>query len=244
MLSSTVFASLLSATTALALPHGGDYSFIDRAMAASKVITNVKLPQSSLAEPPAEMSLKYVVAGYGTQNYTCSSTPNSASSPPTSAGAKAQLYDASTILGASSSAQDMLQTSLPPLVLSLGQTFDVTPDQFPAPVAMNKIGDHFFAPGGIPTFHIDAASPSAQIGLKKDADVPAPDGAFAGMSNEGAVAWLQLSDNQPDYTSTVLAGGSVYRVETAGGTAPATCEGLEGDVTVPYAALYYFYGPN
>lgn len=33
----------------------------------------------------------------------------------------------------------------------------------------------------------------------------------------------------------------VYRTLTAGGSAPATCEGQEPTIEVQYAAIYYFY---
>lgn len=74
---------------------------------------------------------------------------------------------------------------------------------------------------------------------KKEADVKAPAGSDAGPEGTGAVDWLFLGNK----------GGSVgleavYRVETAGGSAPSTCQGVDvgGVISVQYAAEYWFYG--
>lgn len=67
-------------------------------------------------------------------------------------------------------------------------------------------------------------------------DVPAPAGANAGPLGYGAVDWKALMG---------VAGSvglmEVYRVETAGGKAPASCGGGGGTVESQYAALYWFY---
>ena len=65
------------------------------------------------------------------------------------------------------------------------------------------------------------------------ADLVAP--APGGDAKPG-VDWLKLADK----------GGStgvnqVYRVNTAGGKPPKTCDGQGSDITSPYAALYWFY---
>lgn len=78
---------------------------------------------------------------------------------------------------------------------------------------------------------------------KKVADIKAPADANKGMEGTGAVDWLYLNDK----------GGSVgvsevYRIQTAGGMAPTTCQGQGtnglgvGVISVPYAAEYWFYG--
>ena len=50
----------------------------------------------------------------------------------------------------------------------------------------------------------------------------------------GSVLWLKLDGTDGDYKS-------VYRLNTAGGVAPKTCDGITGDFTVPYAAEYWFW---
>jgi hypothetical protein len=37
---------------------------------------------------------------------------------------------------------------------------------------------------------------------------------------------------------------TVYRLETAGGNKPATCQGQKKYFEVPYAAQYWVYGPK
>lgn len=76
---------------------------------------------------------------------------------------------------------------------------------------------------------------------KKIADIPAPKGAVAGWNGDGAVDWLALSDNGKGVSVGL---GEVYRVETAGGNPPETCEGIKSDTvfSVQYSALYWFYG--
>lgn len=67
----------------------------------------------------------------------------------------------------------------------------------------------------------------------------APAGSVVGQNNSGngAVPWLYLQ------TTNGTVGGykAVYRVNTAGGQPPATCQGMPNVFTVQYAAEYYFY---
>lgn len=242
MFSSAILVSLLTATTAFAAPQPFR-SYINRET-NSKVLSKIDLPTSTLVAPASDLELKYVVVGDGTQNYTCATTPNSPSATPATAGAVATLYDASTILSMGpETAQSLMEQSLTALVLSLTSTYGITPDKFPGPLQMKAVGNHYFAAGAIPTFDMHGEKPSAQIQCKKNGDVKAPSNSFAGMNGEGAVDWLQLLDLGNGYSSgTSLEGGDVYRVETAGGMAPATCENYSGGVEVPYAALYFLYG--
>ena len=88
----------------------------------------------------------------------------------------------------------------------------------------------------------------------KNGSVGAPGAACRGLGGEGAVDWLYLteaasldpSDGAEGIEKRTQArdGGvrAVYRFETAGGMQPETCEGVEGDVEVAYAAQYWFYG--
>lgn len=61
-----------------------------------------------------------------------------------------------------------------------------------------------------------------------------------GVGN-GAVPWLRL----PALTGQTGNNGdikAVYRLNTAGGKAPATCESSPAAFSVQYAAEYWFYG--
>ena len=83
----------------------------------------------------------------------------------------------------------------------------------------------------------DLSSSDALLYGTSVADIPAPSGANAGPQGYGAVDWKAL---------TAVAGSvglEVYRVETAGGKAPASCSGVGvGEtVLVQYAAMYWFY---
>ena len=97
-----------------------------------------------------------------------------------------------------------------------------------------EAGQHIFTGSGTPDF--DLGEVGEFLG-KKAADIVAPEGSPQGENGLGSVNWLKLSD----------AGGSqgiteAYRVDTAGGKPPKTCDGQEGILTSPYATLYWFYG--
>ena len=106
---------------------------------------------------------------------------------------------------------------------------------------MQQIGMHYFDAQGTPTFDL---SPEGLLlkSKKMDSD-PAPDGSCYGRDGGAAVPWLMLQD---DGTGRSVGLDQVFRVETAGGSAPATCDGAvdpaTGIVTRDYAALYYLYG--
>lgn len=74
----------------------------------------------------------------------------------------------------------------------------------------------------------------------KEASTAAPENATKGQGvvSTGAVPWLKLK------VKTMEGSGieEVYRVNTAGGAAPHTCEGMGGSFEVQYAAEYWFYG--
>lgn len=67
-------------------------------------------------------------------------------------------------------------------------------------------------------------------------DIAAPVGANAGPLGYGAVDWKALTA-----TAGSVGLDGVWRVETAGGKAPGSCEGVGGEVESQYAAMYWFY---
>jgi hypothetical protein len=100
------------------------------------------------------------------------------------------------------------------------------------------VGHHFFTSiEGVnsPIFALDqlpkSAYPIAQV--MKLNDTAAPPTAYPGLQGEGAVKWLYLKD-----TKGISKGGidTVYRLETAGGMAPSTCENQKSAFEVNYAA--------
>lgn len=68
--------------------------------------------------------------------------------------------------------------------------------------------------------------------------IDAPNEASRGLEGTGAVPWLALVAKD-EYPSVGLK--EVFRVETAGGNPPKSCAGIEGVISVPYAAAYHFY---
>lgn len=69
---------------------------------------------------------------------------------------------------------------------------------------------------------------------QKNSSVPAPAGAPIGQDNKGlgAVPWLKLTTR--DGATGDLQ--EVYRVNTAGGSAPAKCEGMPAAFEIQYSA--------
>lgn len=192
----------------------------------------VSRPESSSGLPTPSGSLQYIALGLGTQNYTCASSPGSTTVAPVSIVAVAKLSNAGPFL---QSHPDMID-NLSGLTLGLSTMTGIDAAKL---MNLPYLGQHFFtATPSSPEF--DLTTVSARLVAKKLASVAAPADACAGPNNAGAVDWLQLGDNG----AGLCYGGvsSVYRVETAGGKAPATCAGKNGVFTVPYAAQYWFYG--
>lgn len=201
----------------------------------SPQLSTLSPPPSALPAPASGLTLKAIALGLGTQNYTCSGT--NASAAPASNGALATLYDASPALFVAS--KFPVQASDAPMHLACAaEKADAAP--------LRRIGDHWFSTTLVPTFDMaeGTSSPAQPAGLffsgKVAQRTPAPADACHGRDGQAAVPWLLLADDGRGVSRGV---SEVYRVETVGGAAPATCAGLPKDFTHDYAALYYFYGP-
>lgn len=104
----------------------------------------------------------------------------------------------------------------------------------PANLAM--LGHHYFQ-DSIPVFNLDITGQQNGLAFTQlENKVSAPSDAIKG--NDGAVAWLELSTVQ----GTVGDYSSVYRVNTAGGAPPKTCENMPSHFEVHYTADYFFFG--
>lgn len=99
-------------------------------------------------------------------------------------------------------------------------------------LGLPTLGHHFFSASEIPSFDLEAAIPRAFLSAKKSASVAAPT-----LSLPGSVAWLYLCDDGRGVSKNLKA---VYRVETAGGSAPNTCTEV-GNIEVKYSAEYWFF---
>jgi hypothetical protein len=126
--------------------------------------------------------------------------------------------------------------SVPAAIGALAELYNASCETASPSVAQNNIaqapaiGNHFFSDLTTPDFFIPELGNTK---VKKVEDTPAP-------NPTGDVKWLRLQAQTADTTSQVK---FVYRLNTVGGVAPATCEGkAEGEVlTVPYQAQYWIY---
>lgn len=186
----------------------------------------VPLSNGSASLPPPEGTLKTIALGLGTQNYTCNATTPA----PVLLGAKATLTDITPLLpfiSLSDKGFDLL-CKLPALTFKIEAIIDIINRSLG--IKLDITGHHIFNALGTPEFDF------GDSGLMVAKKIPGADLVAPGDAIEGSVNWLKLGD----------AGGSkgfsqVYRVDTAGGKAPATCEGQGEMISVPYAALYWFY---
>lgn len=96
-------------------------------------------------------------------------------------------------------------------------------------------GKHFFQNSTTPFFNLDTSQLKiGEAGCAKDNQTDAPADAPKGQQGEKAVPWLRLK------TRTGATGNlqEVYRLETVGGSAPATCQGQPAAFEVQYSAQY------
>lgn len=121
------------------------------------------------------------------------------------------------------------------------------------PSNLKLVGHHYFSSNGTPTFDLTQLGPNtASIAsvssagtnfgvakFKAHANSTAPADAPKGENGvgDGAVPWLLL-DATYGTTGDVVA---VYRINTAGGKAPDTCESSPAVFSVQYATEYWFY---
>lgn len=106
-------------------------------------------------------------------------------------------------------------------------------------------GHHYFSDLTTPTFnlHTEKANYGIQFG-KVLIKVPVPDSMQQlGQDQSKAVPWLKLSAG--DAPEGLASDGSpvkeIYRINTAGGSAPKTCDAMAATFEVEYAAEYWFW---
>ena len=128
-----------------------------------------------------------------------------------------------------------------------GEKIDPGQTLFPLGPASTTSGHHYFTDATTPTFNLN--TDNGDLGVifsKKNGTTAAPPGAGTGSDKSTAVPWLYLKVEVPPGqtadTGNVGAVKEIYRVNTAGGNAPATCAGLEGtNFTRVYSAEYWFW---
>ncbi|RDW79001.1 DUF3455 domain-containing protein [Aspergillus mulundensis] len=243
--------SLLSITTVNALPFSSAATSSFYTSIVSNFLQNTQLTgcpitdtttlaSSTLTAPSKGLSAKAITLGRGTQNYTCASSSNLAT--PKATGATATLFDASCVAafdaryGASTGSQSILHLLpdvLKPVPLSTTDLSAIILQRLSKQDLV--VGKHYFTADGTPFFDLRGAGRdnSDWIAARKADQMDAP--SKPGFGITGDVAWLKLTAVEGGYRE-------VYRVHTAGGSAPATCEGMPAEFTVDYTAEYWFYG--
>ncbi|KAL9054863.1 MAG: hypothetical protein Q9162_003895 [Coniocarpon cinnabarinum] len=193
---------------------------------------NTVPPVSTLPAPDSTLALKYIAMGLGTQNYTCATSDESSS--PKAVGARANLYDATSIMVAAGNSRLGTDNT----IMSSGTC---AADSNNSAGDLSLIGEHYFDSDSVPTF--DLATEKMLLKSQKMNATPAPEHACMGRDKSPAVPWLML---QADNTGRSVGLSQVFRVETAGGNA-TTCVGMPAGpqgFQLDYAALYYLYGPS
>jgi hypothetical protein len=170
--------------------------------------------------------LQHIAIGRGTQNYTCSTS--SASETPKAIGAIASLFNATCDAA-------RLNTATLSTFTTLALNYAIPTS---AEATARLSGHHQFTAAGTPLFMLETDAVNyGKIEAKVDMKSAAPTDASKGTNGLGSVPWLKLNatpDGDWQYSE-------VYRVHTAGGQAPKTCEGIQGSFTVEYSAQYWFY---
>lgn len=211
----------------------------------SCTLASATLPTSSLPPPSAGLAPYHIAVGRGTQNYTCNTADPSAA--PAAVGAVATLFNTSCL----AAINPFVLALVPPAALTVPTPKD-NKKLFPAQSIVS--GHHYFSagtPSAIPTFNLHTSRANYGITFSnKVANVSAPANTVTGESTLGPdgskpVQWLKLQVNTPNgdvgIADEVGAVKEIYRVNTAGGTPPATCAGMPEEFDVQYAAEYWFF---
>lgn len=115
--------------------------------------------------------------------------------------------------------------------IALTQSIDLNQDVQKYTVS----GHHEFTAAGVPLFMLNVgASNYGYVMAKSAANSTAPADAVKGENGLGSVPWLKLNAVEGDYKE-------IYRLQTAGGVAPKTCDGQASKFYVQYAAEYWFW---
>ncbi|TKA66168.1 hypothetical protein B0A55_11476, partial [Friedmanniomyces simplex] len=184
-----------------------------------------------LPAPASGLTLSHVAIGRGTQNYTCDLT--NATAVPTATGAKATLFNVSCI---AADTPDLL-AKLPSIALDLPIP---SSDDETSPAYQDMSGHHYFLDATTPFFNMDTTLHQYGTGqFKKSNGSNAPSDALLGTNNQGfgSVQWLKL--DAKDSAGQVLQ--EVYRLNTAGGQPPKTCQGMPAAFEVQYSSEYWIW---
>jgi hypothetical protein len=204
-------------------------------------LSKASIPVAPVPLPPpsAGLSVHHVAVGRGTQNYTCDA--GNASAKPVANGAMAALFNASCL---AATHPDVLQ-----MIPGVAVHFPLDQARVLGPSPLSESGQHYFTGPTTPFFDLDVTlsgkevttrGTNGHVSAAKLNDTAAPSNAAHGVDGELAVPWLKLKavEGTLGTTNNIK---EVYRVNTAGGSAPATCKDQEATFEVEYAAVYWFY---
>ena len=206
-------------------------------------IDTITMDAGALPPPADGLKLWHIAIGRGTQNYTCP-VEKGESAAPVPLGAVATLYNATCIAGRAGvdKVRDMTNAiALQDRDANFG-------------LQLLQSGNHYFpdTAATVATFNLNMGREDTNYGItfqKKTSNVTAPADAGKGQDGSAAVPWLQLTAPETipngytlraqDASSKIV---NVYRLNTAGGAGPKTCQGLLGQsFTREYAAEYWFW---
>lgn len=141
-----------------------------------------------LPPPSDELSLKHVVLGRGTQNYTCSCSEKTAK--PVAKGALATLFDTSCLAGHYPNLLHELPAALSNVSVDTLTFLAVLTGQIVSPESGELIsGKHFFNSEGVPFFDFSLGGFKDWMNAKSDASTPAP---VRSNGSGNDVPWLKL----------------------------------------------------
>ncbi|KFA64721.1 hypothetical protein S40285_05276 [Stachybotrys chlorohalonatus IBT 40285] len=193
-------------------------------------LSRAQIPVAPEALPPVAPGLQvhHVAVGRGTQNYTCDTSNSTA--VPAATGAVAVLFNVSCIAA--------LYPDLLEAIPGMAIHFDVTDALQLGPASIEPSGVHYFTNGTTAFFDLktDENDFGHFSGVRLNGTA-APTAAATGLGGERAVPWLKLGAIE----GTTENMKEVYRVNTAGGSAPATCAGMPSTFEVQYATVYWFF---
>ncbi|KAK4505809.1 hypothetical protein PRZ48_003774 [Zasmidium cellare] len=196
-------------------------------------VAAVQMPQAPKPLPPPSegLTLYHVAVGRGTQNYTCDTS--NATAVPVAAGAVASLFNV-TCMSADS---PTLLSVIPNVALELPTP---TANDATSPIYRDISGHHYFTDLTTAFFNLDTnLNTYGAGGFKKVNASDAPATAVKGQHGQGygAVPWLKLQAKTKD--ECVFQ--EVYRINTAGGNPPTSCQGQAAEFEIQYSAEYWFY---
>ena len=181
-----------------------------------------------MAAPSKGLKPHHVALGRGTQNYTCADS--SSSSIPEAAGAVATLFNISCLASVSPD----LVTSVANMAIHF--SVDEAKHRALGPTPWPVSGVHYFSAPGVAYFNLNEGSTAGKFGeapCQKNESTIAPMEAAPGRKGEKAVPWLKLNTLE-GATQDIK---EIYRVDTVGGSPPATCEGMKDKFQVDYVAV-------